>query len=68
MRETQRDKRGAEGLFQGFTEREVKNAIAIASNKAFCVWTKTFTDPRRRLVDRLTFGGTSNCPAGATVS
>jgi DNA replication protein DnaC len=54
------DKRGAELLFQVLTEREEKNAIAIASNEAFSGWTKTFTDPRlcAAIVDRLTFGGT----------
>jgi DNA replication protein DnaC len=41
------------------TEREEKNAIAIARNESFSSWTKTFTDPRRcaAIVDRLTFGG-----------
>ncbi len=54
------DKRGAELLFQVSTEREVKNAIAIASNESFSGWTKTVTDPRlcAAIVDRLTFGGT----------
>jgi DNA replication protein DnaC len=54
------DERGAELLFQVFTEREEKNAIAIASNESFSGWTKTFTDPRlcAAIVDRLTFGGT----------
>jgi DNA replication protein DnaC len=47
-------------LFQVLTEREEKNAIAIASNEAFSGWTKTFTDPRlcAAIVDRLTFGST----------
>jgi DNA replication protein DnaC len=40
------DRRGAELLFQVFTEREEKNSIAIASNAAFSEWTATFTDPR----------------------
>jgi DNA replication protein DnaC len=54
------DKRGAELLFRVLTEREEKNAIAIASNKGFSGWTKTVTDPRlcAAIVDRLTFGGT----------
>ncbi|MEU7873348.1 IS21-like element helper ATPase IstB [Dactylosporangium sp. NPDC049140] len=53
------DKRGAELLFQVLTEREEKASVAIASNKAFSGWTKTFTDPRlcAAIVDRLTFGG-----------
>ena len=52
------DRRGAELLFQVLTEREEKNAIAIASNESFSGWTKTFTDPRlcAAIVDRLTFG------------
>ncbi|GHE90003.1 hypothetical protein GCM10018785_66220 [Streptomyces longispororuber] len=35
-------------------------AVAIASNKSFGGWTKTFTDPRlcAAIVDRLTFNGT----------
>ena len=53
------DRRGAELLFQVLTEREVKSAIAIASNEPFSGWTKTFTDPRlcAAIVDRLTFAG-----------
>ena len=53
------DRRGAELLFQVLTEREEKNAVAIASNDSFSGWTKTFTDPRlcAAIVDRLTFGG-----------
>ena len=39
------DRRGAELLFQVLTEREEKNAIAIASNQSFSAWTDTFTDP-----------------------
>jgi DNA replication protein DnaC len=51
------DRRGAELLFQVFTEREEKASIAIASNAAFSEWTSTFTDPRlcAAIVDRLTF-------------
>ena len=41
------DKRGAELQFQVLTEREEKNAIAIASNEGFSGWTKTLPDPRR---------------------
>ena len=53
------DKRGAELLFQVFTEREEKASIAVASNAAFSEWTSAFTDPRlcAAIVDRLTFGG-----------
>lgn len=39
------DRRGAELLSQVLTEREEKNAIAIASNQSFSAWTDTFTDP-----------------------
>ena len=55
----ERDRRGAELLFQVLTEREEKNSVAIASNESFSGWTKTFTDPRlcAAIVDRLTFGG-----------
>ena len=51
------DRRGAELLFQVFTEREERASIAIASNAAFSEWTSTFTDPRlcAAIVDRLTF-------------
>ena len=54
------DRRGAELLFQVLTEREEKNAIAIASNQSFSGWTDTFTDPRlcAAIVDRLTYNGT----------
>ena len=54
------DKRGAELLFQVLTEREEKNAIAIASNEGFSGWAKTFTGPHlcATIVDRLPFGGT----------
>lgn len=52
-------RRGAELLFQVLTEREERNAIAIATNEPFSGWTKTFTDPRlcAAIVDRLTFNG-----------
>jgi len=55
----QLDRRGAELLFQVLTEREERNAIAIATNEPFSGWTKTFTDPRlcAAIVDRLTFDG-----------
>jgi len=51
------DRRGAELLFQVFTEREEKASIAIASNAAFSEWTSAFTDPRlcAAIVDRLTY-------------
>jgi DNA replication protein DnaC len=51
------DRRGAELLFQVFTEREEKASIAIASNAEFSEWARTFTDPRlcAAIVDRLTF-------------
>src|SRR6266511_197891 len=51
------DRRGAELLFQVFTEREEKASIAVASNAAFSEWARTFTDPRlcAAIVDRLTF-------------
>ena len=54
------DRRGAELLFQVLTEREEKNAIAIASNQSFSAWTVTFTDPRlcAAIVDRLTYNAT----------
>jgi DNA replication protein DnaC len=53
----QLDRRGAELLFQVLTEREERNAVAIATNEPFSGWTKTFTDPRlcAAIVDRLTF-------------
>ena len=51
------DRRGAELLFQVFTEREEKNSIAIASNAAFSEWAQAFTGPRlcAAIVDRLTY-------------
>ncbi|MGH3738152.1 MAG: ATP-binding protein, partial [Micromonosporaceae bacterium] len=51
------DRRGAELLFQVFTEREERASIAIASNAAFSEWARTFTEPRlcAAIVDRLTF-------------
>jgi DNA replication protein DnaC len=51
------DRRGAELLFQVFTEREERASVAIASNAAFSEWTATFTDPRlcAAIVDRLTY-------------
>lgn len=47
-------------LFQVLTEREEKNAIAIAFNQSFSAWTDTFTDPRlcAAIVDRLTYNAT----------
>jgi DNA replication protein DnaC len=51
------DRRGAELLFQVFTEREERASVAIAANAPFSEWTRTFTDPRltAAIVDRLTF-------------
>ncbi len=51
------DKPGAKLLFQVFTEREERRAIAIASNAPFSEWKQTFTDPRvcAALVDGVTF-------------
>lgn len=51
------DRRGAELLFQVFTEREERAAIAVASNAPFSSWTDTFTDHRlcQAIIDRLTF-------------
>jgi DNA replication protein DnaC len=51
------DRRGAELLFQVFTEREEKSSVAIASNAAFSEWAQSFTDPRlcAAIVDRLTY-------------
>jgi len=51
------DRRGAELLFQVFTEREERASIAVASNAAFSEWARTFTDPRlcAAIVDRITF-------------
>jgi len=53
----QLDRRGAELLFQVFTEREERASIAVASNSAFSEWAATFTDPRlcAAIVDRITF-------------
>lgn len=51
------DKVGAKLLFQLFTDREERRAIAIATNPPFSEWPKTFTDQRlcRAIVDRMTF-------------
>jgi DNA replication protein DnaC len=51
------DRRGAELLFQVFTEREEKNSVAVASNAPFSEWAQAFTDPRlcAAIVDRLTY-------------
>ena len=51
------DRRGAELLFQVFTEREEKSSVAIASNAPFSEWAQAFTDPRlcAAIVDRLTY-------------
>jgi DNA replication protein DnaC len=57
---TELDRHGAELLFQGLTEREERNSVAIASSESFGGRTKTFADPRLRaaIVDRLTCSGT----------
>jgi len=51
------DKTGAKLLFQVFTDREERRAMAIASNAPFSEWKRTFTDPRlcTAIVDRLTY-------------
>lgn len=51
------DRRGAELLFQVFTEREERASVAVASNSAFSEWARTFTDPRlcAAIVDRITY-------------
>jgi DNA replication protein DnaC len=53
------DKTGAKLLFQIFTDREERRAIAVASNAPFSEWRNTFTDQRlcAAIVDRLTFNG-----------
>jgi DNA replication protein DnaC len=53
------DKAGAKLLFQIFTDREERRAIAVAANAPFSDWNKTFTDQRlcAAIVDRLTFNG-----------
>lgn len=68
------DKPGAKLLFQVFTEREERRAIAIASNAPFSEWKQTFTDPRlcAAIVDRVTFNahiietGTDSCRLAQT--
>jgi DNA replication protein DnaC len=51
------DRAGAKLLFQIFTEREERRALAIAANAPFSEWHQTFTDPRlcAAIVDRLTY-------------
>ncbi|SFQ69634.1 DNA replication protein DnaC [Amycolatopsis arida] len=51
------DKAGARLLFQLFTDRDERRAIAIATNAPFSEWPKTFTDQRfsRAIVDWMTF-------------
>jgi DNA replication protein DnaC len=53
------DAAGAKLLFQVFTDREERRAIAVASNAPFSEWKRTFTDPRlcTAIVDRLTYNG-----------
>jgi DNA replication protein DnaC len=54
------DSAGAKLLFQIFTDREERRAVAVASNAPFSEWNNTFTDPRlcNAIVDRLTFNAT----------
>ncbi|MFF4763320.1 ATP-binding protein [Streptomyces sp. NPDC001292] len=51
------DKKGSKLLFQIFTEREERKAIAVATNSPFAEWEKTFGDRRlcAAIADRLTF-------------
>jgi DNA replication protein DnaC len=51
------DAAGAKLLFQVFTDREERRAMAVASNAPFSEWKRTFTDPRlcAAIVDRLTY-------------
>ena len=51
------DRRGAELVFQVFTEREERASVAVAANAPFSDWARTFTDPRlaAAIIDRLTF-------------
>jgi len=53
------DPASAKLLFQIFTEREERRAIAVASNAPFSEWPRTFTDPRlcSAIIDRITFNG-----------
>ncbi|MDQ3145905.1 MAG: IS21-like element helper ATPase IstB [Actinomycetota bacterium] len=53
----QLDARGAELLFQIFTEREEKASVALASNLPFSEWGQVIPDPRlvAAIVDRSTF-------------
>jgi DNA replication protein DnaC len=53
------DKAGAKLLFQVFTDREERRAMAVASNAPFSEWKRTFTDPRlcAAIVDRVTYNG-----------
>ena len=49
------DAAGTRLLFQVFTDREERRAIAVAANAPFAQWQRTFTDPRlcAAIVDRL---------------
>ncbi|WP_435848876.1 IS21-like element helper ATPase IstB [Streptomyces lavendulae] len=51
------DRKGAKLLFQIFTEREERKAIAVATNSPFTEWDKTFGDARlcAAIADRITF-------------
>ena len=46
------DKAGAKLLFQIFTNREERRAMAVASNAPFSEWNRTFSDPRLCSADR----------------
>ncbi|MFD9444741.1 ATP-binding protein [Streptomyces sp. NPDC060006] len=48
--------KGAQLLFQIFTEREKRKATAVATNSPFTEWDKTFGDARRcaAIADRIT--------------
>ncbi|MBO0815537.1 MAG: IS21-like element helper ATPase IstB [Actinobacteria bacterium] len=51
------DKAGAKLLFQVFTDREERRAVAVASNAPFSEWKRTIRDERlcAAVVDRLTY-------------
>jgi DNA replication protein DnaC len=51
------DKAGAKLLFQVFTDREERRAMAVASNAPFSEWKRTIRDERlcAAIVDRLTY-------------
>lgn len=57
------DRRGAELLFQVFTEREEHTSIAIASDESFSGWTRVIGPRPCAIVDRLAYHATSSRPA-----